>query len=150
MEPRLFVAGARARGGGAYRFEAETDVIHEHGHFAVLVKACGKAERIGEVDAHHVRFEHRIGVVEHFAAQPHERRDVFGDFAEFDHLIMRHVGLVVEDEIRFDDVLVSEGEKIGGGLVHRVVPKILRNISHGSLFSHRWGGFFNLGQDKYG
>ena len=50
---------------------------------------------------------------------------------------MRHVGRLIEDEIRLDDVLVAEGEEIGGGFVHRVVPKILRNIRHGSPFSHR-------------
>ena len=62
---------------------------------------------------------------------------MLGDLAELDHLVMRHVGRLIEDEIRLDDVFVAEGEEIGGGFVHRIVPKILRNVRHGSPFSHR-------------
>ena len=46
-------------------------------------------------------------------------------------------GVWLKMKCGFDDVLVAEGEEIGGGFVHRIVPEILRNIRHGSLFSHR-------------
>ena len=130
MEPRLRVAGAGAGGRGADRLEAEADVVHEHRHVAVLVEAGGQAERVGEVDAHHGGLQHGVGVVEHLAKQPHERRDALGDVAELDHLVVRHIGGVVEDEIGFDDVLVTESEQVGGCFVHRVVPEVFRNISH--------------------
>ena len=137
MEPRPRIAGAWAGRGGTDRFEAETGIVEQDRHLAVLVKTGGKTERIDEVDAHNIGFQHRVGVVEHFTARPHQRRNVLGDLAELDHLVMRHVGRLIENEKRFDDVLVAEGEEIGGGFVHRVVPEILRNIRHGSPFSHR-------------
>ena len=68
VEPWARVAGAGARRGGADRFETEADVVEQHRHLAILVEAGGQAERIGEVDAHHVGFQYRVGVVEHFAA----------------------------------------------------------------------------------
>ena len=68
MEPRARIAGAWTGGSGANRFEAEADVVEQHRHLAILVEAGGQAERIGEVDAHHVGFQYRVGVVEHFAA----------------------------------------------------------------------------------
>ena len=137
MEPWPRIAGAGARRGGADCFEAETGIVEQDRHLAVLVKTGGKTERIDEVDAHHIGFQHRVGIIEHFTARPHQRRNVLGDLAELDHLVMRHVGRLIENEKRFDDVLVAEGEEIGGGFVHRVVPEILRNIRHGSPFSHR-------------
>ena len=137
VEPRLRIAGARTRRGGSDRFEAEAGVVEQHRHLAVLVEAGGKAERIDEVDAHHAGFQHGVGIVEHFTARPHQRRNVLGDLAELDHLVVRHIGRLIEHEMRLDDVLVAEGEEICGGFVHRIVPEILRNIRHGSLFSHR-------------
>ena len=60
---------------------------------------------------------------------------------------MGHVGRLVEDEMRFDDVLVAEREKVGGGFVHCVVPKVFGNVCHGSLFSHVFIGFaWHFGQ----
>lgn len=123
MEPWPRIAGAGARRGGADCFEAETGIVEQDRHLAVLVKTGGKTERIDEVDAHHIGFQHRVGIVEHFTARPHQWRDVLGDLAELDHLVMRHVGRLIEDEIRLDDVFVAEGEEIGGGFVHRIVPK---------------------------
>ena len=141
MEPRTGIAGAWTGGGGTDRLEAEADVVEQHRHLAILVEAGGQAERVGEVDAHNAGLQHRVGVVEHLAAQPHQRRNVACDLAEFDHLAVRHVGRVVEDEMRLDDVLVAEGEEVGGGFVHGVVPKVFGNVCHGSLFSHVFVGF---------
>ena len=135
VEPRLRVAGAGAGGGRADGFEPEAGVVHQHRHIAVLVQAGGQAERVGEVHAHHRSFEHRVGVVQHLAQQPHQWRDVAGDAAELDHLVVRHVRGVVEHEVRFDDVLVSEREQVGGGFVDGVVPEALGNVGHASIVS---------------
>jgi len=105
-------------------------MVEHGGHVAVLVEAGRQAERVGEVDAHHIRFENRVGVVEHRAAQPHERRHLAGDLAEADHLVVGDVGRVVEHEIRLDHMLVCEREQVGGRLVDRVVQTVLRYISH--------------------
>ena len=130
VEPRLGVARAGTRGGGAYGFEAEAGMVQHHGHLAVLVEAGGQAERVGEIDAHHIRFQNGVGVVEHQLFGEQQRRDVLDDVAELDHLIVCLIGAVVEHEVRFDDVLVAEGEQIGGGFVDGVVPEAFRNVSH--------------------
>ena len=130
VEPRLGVARAGTRGGGAYGFEAEAGMVQHHGHLAVLVEAGGQAERVGEIDAHHIRFQNGVGVVEHQLFGDQQRRDVLDDVAELDHLIVCLIGAVVEHEVRFDDVLVAEGEQIGGGFVDGVMPEAFRNVSH--------------------
>ena len=132
VEPWLRIAGAGAGGGGADCFESESGVVEQYGHVTIFVEPRGQAERVVEVYAHNVGFENRVGVVEHFAQQPHERRDVAGDPAEFDHLVVRHVGRVVEHEERFDDVLVAESEKVGGCLVDGVVQRLFGNVTHTS------------------
>ena len=43
--------------GGAYGFKTEAGMVQHHGHVAVLVEAGGRAERVGEIDAHHIRFQ---------------------------------------------------------------------------------------------
>ena len=130
VEPRLGVARAGTRGGGAYGFKTEAGMVQHHGHVAVLVEAGGQAERVGEIDAHHIRFQNGVGVVEHQLLGEQQRRDVLDDVAELDHLIVCLIGAVVEHEVRFDDVLVAEGEQIGGGFVDGVVPEAFRNVSH--------------------
>ena len=130
MEPGLGVARAWAGGGGADRLKAETGVVKQHGHLAVLVEAGGQAERVGEVDSHHIRLQNGIGVVEHHALGKQQWRHVFGHGAKFDHLIMRFIGAMVEHEVRLDDVLIAKSEQVSGGFVDGVVPKAFRNVSH--------------------
>ena len=138
MEPRLGVAGARARRGGTHGFEAEPGVVEQHRHLAILVKACGKAERIGEFHAHNLGFQYRIGVVEHLAARPHQRRYALGHLAERNHAVMRLIRRHVEHEIRLDDVLVAEREQVGSSLVHGIMPETLGNVAHNRPFALQW------------
>ena len=133
VEPRARVALARARRGRSHGLEAEAGVVEQRGHLAVLVEAGGQPEGVGEVHAHRRGLEHRVGVVEHRAQQPHERRHAACDIAEADHLVMRHVGRVIEHGVRFDHVFIGEGEKVGRGLVDGVVQTMLRYIRHASI-----------------
>ena len=132
VEPWLRIARARACGGRANRFKAESGVVEQHRHVAVLVEAGGQTEGVIEMHAHHIGFENRIGVVEHFAQKPHERRNIACDTAEFNHLVVCHVRCVVEHEERLDDVLVAESEKVGGRLVDGVVQRLFGNVTHAS------------------
>ena len=88
-----------------------------------LSRPADRPNGVGEIDAHHIRFQNGVGVVEHQLLGEQQRRDVLDDVAELDHLIVCLIGAVVEHEVRFDDVLVAEGEQIGGGFVDGVVPE---------------------------